>query len=60
MATAGDRPLQVASYDQSMEMANMGGGGPAPAAVTPDYSGMIQGYLDSNPYVPGYDEEEEE
>jgi hypothetical protein len=57
MATAGDRPLQVASYDQSMEMANMGGGGPAPAAVTPDYSGMIQGYLDSNPYVPGYDEE---
>ena len=39
---------------------------PPPQAIeshsaNPDYAGMIQGYLDSNPYVPGaYDEEEEE
>jgi hypothetical protein len=47
----------VASYGAGMDVA---GGAPPPAAAPTDYAGMINGYLQNNPYVPGGGDEEEE
>jgi hypothetical protein len=56
ISTAGNRPLQVAEYDPSMTPAAMGGatgGPPPPAAAPPDYQGLVNQYLQNNPYQPG-------
>jgi hypothetical protein len=57
IATAGERPLQVASYGGGTEV---GGGAPPPTAAPVDYAGMINQYLQNNPYVPGGGGDEED
>lgn len=52
ISTAGDRPLAVAQYDESMTPASIAPT-PQPEAPPPiDYGGMVNDYLQSNPYTP--------
>lgn len=57
IAAGGQREPTVASYGPGMDAA---GGAPPPTAAPPDYAGMINGYLQNNPYVPGGGDEEED
>jgi hypothetical protein len=60
IATAGQRDPQVASYDQSMTPAAVGPSAAPPQGTPPDYAGMINQYLQNNPYVPGGGGDEED
>jgi hypothetical protein len=60
IATAGQRDPQVASYDQSMTPAAIAPSAPPPQGTPPDYAGIINQYLQNNPYVPGGGDQEDQ
>lgn len=53
IATAGQREPTVASYGPGMEPASIAPSAAPPQGTPPDYAGMINQYLQNNPYTPG-------